>query len=150
MLRKVIVSTALLLLIWWSQAMAVDSIAVFVSDATSKDSAFLNEVTQVGNQTGKAVEIINVELNLTLEAKLSEGLPAKEQDALVVAQQRFNDPKYRQTIKGFEQGLNNYLRVIEANIQAVPAVLFDNEYIVYGEAPVRSLEIYQAYQRRRN
>lgn len=115
---------------------------VFVDYAMTKSQHFVNDIAQLESD-GIAVNVIDVELAKRQEDLLSEGLPKDEEEATKVAIARLKDPQNKPKLDLLKQGLANYVKVVEYNIEAIPAVLFDHKYIVYGENPSDALLIYK-------
>lgn len=78
------------------------------------------------------VRLILLDESERLEAKLSEGLPANQQQAIAIMQQRL--------IKSDAQGLQRDLTLAQQNlvdawsmgVTKVPAVVVDRKFVVYG------------------
>ena len=130
-------------------AHALSSASIFVDHATSQNEEFLQQVNEFEGEAGIPLEVIDIELNRILEKQLSMGLPNDEAAAFKEAERRFNDPSNQELIGQFEVGLGNYIKLVESNVKAIPAVLFDGKLIVYGEEPLQALAVYAEYQARR-
>jgi integrating conjugative element protein (TIGR03757 family) len=105
---------------------------------------FLNSTMQVQNAAGAAVYFLD-SMQL-LEAELSQGLPANEEDAIRVAQERMRHlgPALHQRAAHAATGIT---LAVNYGIDRVPAIVLDGQAIVYGVTDVsRAVATYRRQQ----
>ncbi|OSN26243.1 hypothetical protein BV342_05753 [Pseudomonas syringae pv. actinidiae] len=75
-----------------------------------------------------------------LEAKLSEGLPANQQQAIAIMQQRLKSSDAQRLQRDLALAQQNLVDAWSMGVTKVPAVVVDRKFVVYGETNATEAE----------
>ncbi|RMT18100.1 hypothetical protein ALP52_05402, partial [Pseudomonas amygdali pv. mori] len=75
-----------------------------------------------------------------LETKLSEGLPANQQQAITIMQQRLKSADAQRLQRDLALAQPNLVDAWSIRVTKVPAVVVDRTFVVYGETNVLAAE----------
>ncbi len=75
-----------------------------------------------------------------LEAKLSEGLPANQQQAIAIMQQRLKSSDAQRLQRDLALAQQNLVDAWSMGVTKVPAVVVDRKFVVYGETDATAAE----------
>ena len=56
---------------------------------------------------------------------------------------RLNAKNFKDERKKLQEGVRSFEKAMRLGLTQVPAVVFDDKYIVYGERPIKALQIYR-------
>ncbi|GAB0075421.1 TIGR03757 family integrating conjugative element protein [Pseudomonas syringae group genomosp. 3] len=87
-------------------------------------------------QAPARVRLILLDESERLEAKFSEGLPANQQQAIVIMQQRLKSADAQR----LQRDQQNLVDAWSIGVTKVPAVVVDRTFVVYGETNVLAAE----------
>lgn len=87
-------------------------------------------------QAPARVRLILLDESERLEAKFSEGLPANQQQAIVIMQQRLKSADAER----LQRDQQNLVDAWSIGVTKVPAVVVDRTFVVYGETNVLAAE----------
>lgn len=79
------------------------------------------------------VRVIRLDESERLEAKLSEGLPANQQQAVAIMQQRLKSNDAQRFQRDLASAQQNLVDAWSIGVTKVPAVVVDRTFVVYGE-----------------
>ncbi|MFU0489972.1 integrating conjugative element protein, PFL_4709 family [Pseudomonas syringae] len=79
------------------------------------------------------VRVILLDESERLEAKLSEGLPANQQQAVAIMQQRLKSNDAQRLQRDLSSAQQNLVDAWSIGVTKVPAVVVDRTFVVYGE-----------------
>ncbi|PBQ09477.1 TIGR03757 family integrating conjugative element protein [Pseudomonas syringae] len=79
------------------------------------------------------VRLILLDESERLEAKLSEGLPANQQQAIAIMQQRLKSNDAQRLQRDLASAQQNLVDAWSIGVTKVPAVVVDRTFVVYGE-----------------
>ncbi|QVI81843.1 TIGR03757 family integrating conjugative element protein [Pseudomonas syringae] len=79
------------------------------------------------------VRVILLDESERLEAKLSEGLPANQQQAIAIIQQRLKSNDAQRLQRDLALAQQNLVDAWSMGVTKVPAVVVDRKFVVYGE-----------------
>ncbi|UXZ97202.1 TIGR03757 family integrating conjugative element protein [Pseudomonas phytophila] len=96
------------------------------------------------------VRLILLDETERLEAKLSEGLPADQQQALAIIQKRLLTKDAQRLQRDLVIAQQNLVDAWSVGVTNIPAVVVDRKYVVYGETDVVAAEHRIAEWRERN
>ncbi|MFA0999383.1 MULTISPECIES: TIGR03757 family integrating conjugative element protein [Pseudomonas syringae group] len=86
------------------------------------------------------VRLILLDEQERLEAKLSEGLPANQQQAIAIMQQRLKSADAQRLQRDLALAQQNLVDAWSIGVTKVPAVVVDRTFVVYGEPNVLAAE----------
>ncbi|MDU8543698.1 TIGR03757 family integrating conjugative element protein [Pseudomonas syringae group sp. J248-6] len=86
------------------------------------------------------VRLILLDESERLEAKLSEGLPANQQQAIAIMQQRLMSSDARRLQRDLALAQQNLVDAWSMGVTKVPAVVVDRKFVVYGETNATAAE----------
>ncbi|RXU04276.1 integrating conjugative element protein [Pseudomonas syringae] len=75
-----------------------------------------------------------------LEAKLSEGLPANQQQAIAIMQQRLKSNDAQRLQRDLASAQQNLVDAWSIGVTKVPAVVVDRKFVVYGVTDATAAE----------
>lgn len=81
-----------------------------------------------------------------IEDALSANLPENEDEATKVAAKLMQGPVFLEQADAARRGMNAVILADQLKLEALPAVVFDRRYIVYGEQPLAAYRIYQKHR----
>ncbi len=84
-------------------------------------------------QAPARVRLILLDESERLEAKLSEGLPANQQQAIAIMQQRLKSNDAQRLQRDLASAQQNLVDAWSIGVTKVPAVVVDRTFVVYGE-----------------
>ncbi|EGH16796.1 hypothetical protein Pgy4_27550, partial [Pseudomonas savastanoi pv. glycinea str. race 4] len=84
-------------------------------------------------QTSAHVRLILLDEQERLETKLSEGLPANQQQAIAIMQQRLKSADAQRLQRDLALAQQNLVDAWSIGVTKVPAVVVDRTFVVYGE-----------------
>ena len=84
-------------------------------------------------QAPARVRLILLDESERLEAKLSEGLPANQQQAIAIMQQRLKSNDAQRLQRDLGSAQQNVVDAWSIGVTKVPAVVVDRTFVVYGE-----------------
>lgn len=93
--------------------------------------------------SGLTPEVHRVDELKAIEDALSQGLPSNPDEALDVAMGRLQGQGFIDQSDAAKRGMDAVILADQLKLEAVPAVVFDRHYIVYGEQPLAAFKIYQ-------
>ncbi|KAA8702404.1 TIGR03757 family integrating conjugative element protein [Pseudomonas cannabina] len=91
-------------------------------------------------QTSAHVRLILLDEQERLETKLSEGLPANQQQAITIMQQRLKSADAQRLQRDLALAQQNLVDAWSIGVTKVPAVVVDRTFVVYGETNVLAAE----------
>ncbi|MFA0999162.1 MULTISPECIES: TIGR03757 family integrating conjugative element protein [Pseudomonas syringae group] len=91
-------------------------------------------------QASAHVRLILLDESERLETKLSEGLPANQQQAIAIMQQRLKSSDAQRLQRDLALAQQNLVDAWSIGVTKVPAVLVDRTFVVYGEPNVLAAE----------
>ncbi|WP_183137995.1 TIGR03757 family integrating conjugative element protein, partial [Pseudomonas amygdali] len=91
-------------------------------------------------QTPAHVRLILLDEQERLETKLSEGLPANQQQAITIMQQRLKSADAQRLQRDLALAQQNLVDAWSIRVTKVPAVVVDRTFVVYGETNVLAAE----------
>ncbi|AZG89084.1 TIGR03757 family integrating conjugative element protein [Pseudomonas syringae pv. pisi str. PP1] len=91
-------------------------------------------------QAPARVRLILLDESERLEAKFSEGLPANQQQAIVIMQQRLKSADAQRLQRDLALAQQNLVDAWSIGVTKVPAVVVDRTFVVYGETNVLAAE----------
>ncbi|ARD10881.1 integrating conjugative element protein [Pseudomonas savastanoi pv. retacarpa] len=91
-------------------------------------------------QAPARVRLILLDESERLEAKLSEGLPANQQQAIAIMQQRLKSNDALRLQRDLALAQQNLVDAWSIGVTKVPAVVVDRTFVVYGETNVLAAE----------
>lgn len=91
-------------------------------------------------QASAHVRLILLDESERLETKLSEGLPANQQQAIAIMQQRLKSSDAQRLQRDLALAQQNLLDAWSIGVTKVPAVVVDRTFVVYGEPNVLAAE----------
>ncbi|RMP87601.1 hypothetical protein ALQ14_03514, partial [Pseudomonas savastanoi pv. glycinea] len=91
-------------------------------------------------QTSAHVRLILLDEQERLETKLSEGLPANQQQAIAIMQQRLKSADAQRLQRDLALAQQNLVDAWSIGVTKVPAVVVDRTFVVYGEPNVLAAE----------
>ncbi|KPZ09492.1 Uncharacterized protein ALO41_00259 [Pseudomonas amygdali pv. ulmi] len=86
------------------------------------------------------VRLILLDEQERLETKLSEGLPANQQQAIAIMQQRLKSADAQRLQRDLALAQQNLVDAWSIGVTKVPAVVVDRTFVVYGEPNVLAAE----------
>lgn len=86
------------------------------------------------------VRLILLDESERLEAKLSEGLPANQQQAIAIMQQRLMSSDAQRLQRDLALAQQNLVDAWSMGVTKVPAVVVDRKFVVYGETNATAAE----------
>ncbi|MFI3048671.1 TIGR03757 family integrating conjugative element protein [Pseudomonas coronafaciens] len=86
------------------------------------------------------VRLILLDEQERLETKLSEGLPANQQQAITIMQQRLKNADAQRLQRDLALAQQNLVDAWSIGVTKVPAVVVDRTFVVYGEPNVLAAE----------
>lgn len=86
------------------------------------------------------VRVILLDEPERLEAKLSEGLPANQQQAIAIIQQRLKSNDAQRLQRDLALAQQNLVDAWSMGVTKVPAVVVDRKFVVYGETNATAAE----------
>lgn len=107
-------------------------------------------VSELHKASGIMPEVYQVDELKQIEDALGKGLPADEKAAANIAMKRMQGQAFIQQADATKRGMDAVILADRLNLQAVPAVVFDRHYIVYGEQPMTAYAIYQQHREAAN
>lgn len=119
---------------------ALESIDIFTVDGLEMPVAPLQKATGITPELHKIDELKRI------EDGLSQGLPNSEKEATAIVMKRFQDPAFIEQSEISKRGMDAVILADQLKLEAVPAVVFDRRYIVYGEQPLVAYRIYQKHK----
>ncbi|MDU8600639.1 TIGR03757 family integrating conjugative element protein [Pseudomonas syringae] len=84
-------------------------------------------------QAPARVRVILLDESERLEAKLSEGLPANQQQAVAIMQQRLKSNDAQRLQRDLALAQQDLVDAWSMGVTKVPAVVVDRKFVVYGE-----------------
>ncbi|KPY93764.1 Uncharacterized protein ALO94_03311 [Pseudomonas syringae pv. spinaceae] len=91
-------------------------------------------------QASAHVRLILLDESERLETKLSEGLPANQQQAIAIMQQRLKSSDVQRLQRDLALAQQNLVDAWSMGITKVPAVLLNRKFVVYGESDTIAAE----------
>ncbi|PBP77562.1 integrating conjugative element protein [Pseudomonas syringae] len=91
-------------------------------------------------QAPTRVRLILLDESERLEAKLSEGLPANQQQAIAIMQQRLKSSDAQRLQRDLALAQQNLVDAWSMGVTKVPAVVVDRKFVVYGETNATAAE----------
>ncbi|KOP50903.1 MULTISPECIES: TIGR03757 family integrating conjugative element protein [Pseudomonas syringae group] len=91
-------------------------------------------------QAPARVRLILLDESERLEAKFSEGLPANQQQAIAIMQQRLKSADAQRLQRDLALAQQNLVDAWSIGVTKVPAVVVDRTFVVYGETNVLAAE----------
>ncbi|WP_162893466.1 TIGR03757 family integrating conjugative element protein, partial [Pseudomonas savastanoi] len=91
-------------------------------------------------QASAHVRLILLDEQERLETKLSEGLPANQQQAIAIMQQRLKSSDAQRLQRDLALSQQNLVDAWSIGVTKVPAVVVDRTFVVYGETNVLAAE----------
>ncbi len=89
------------------------------------------------------VYVHHVDAIENFEQRLTEHITTKDKNkAIEQARNSLNGNGFAKERAKLKNGVMSFEKAIRLNITKVPAVVFNDEQIVYGERPIRALQIY--------
>lgn len=116
---------------------ALERIDVFTVDGLDMPLSPLQQVVDV------TPEIHVVDELKRIEDTLSQGIPNNEEEATKVAMKRLQGKSFIDQTEAAKRGMDAVILADKLRLEAIPAVVFDRHYIVYGEQPLAAYRIYQ-------
>jgi integrating conjugative element protein (TIGR03757 family) len=86
------------------------------------------------------VRLILLDESERLEAKLSEGLPANQHQAIAIMQQRLKSSDAQRLQRDLALAQQNLVDAWSMGVTKVPAVVVDRKFVVYGETNATTAE----------
>ncbi|POR57280.1 integrating conjugative element protein [Pseudomonas syringae pv. syringae] len=86
------------------------------------------------------VRLILLDESEKLEAKLSEGLPANQQQAIAIMQQRLKSSDAQRLQRDLALSQQDLVDAWSMGVTKVPAVVVDRKFVVYGETNATAAE----------
>ncbi|KPY31726.1 TIGR03757 family integrating conjugative element protein [Pseudomonas syringae] len=86
------------------------------------------------------VRLILLDESERLETKLSEGLPANQQQAIAIMQQRLKSSDAQRLQRDLALAQQNLVDAWSIGVTKVPAVVLDRKFVVYGESDAIAAE----------
>lgn len=86
------------------------------------------------------VRLIILDESERLEAKLSEGLPANQQQAIAIMQQRLKSSDAQRLQRDQALAQQDLVDAWSMGVTKVPAVVVDRKFVVYGETNATAAE----------
>ncbi|MBC8877983.1 MULTISPECIES: TIGR03757 family integrating conjugative element protein [Pseudomonas] len=86
------------------------------------------------------VRLILLDESERLEAKLSEGLPANQQQAIAIMQQRLKSNDAQRLQRDLASAQQNLVDAWSIGVTKVPAVVVDRKFVVYGVTDATAAE----------
>ncbi|MDU8456760.1 TIGR03757 family integrating conjugative element protein [Pseudomonas syringae group sp. J254-4] len=86
------------------------------------------------------VRLILLDESERLEAKLSEGLPANQQQAIAIMQQRLKSSDAQRLQRDLALAQQDLVDAWSMGVTKVPAVVVDSKFVVYGETNATAAE----------
>ncbi|WP_117182326.1 TIGR03757 family integrating conjugative element protein [Pseudomonas amygdali] len=87
-------------------------------------------------QTPAHARLILLDEQERLETKLSEGLPANQQQAIAIMQQRLRSSDAQRLQRDLALAQQNLVDAWSMGVTKLPAVVVDRKFVVYGETNV--------------
>ncbi|KGK93066.1 thioredoxin [Pseudomonas syringae pv. tomato] len=91
-------------------------------------------------QASAHVRLILLDEQERLETKLSEGLPANQQQAIAIMQQRLKSSDAQRLQRDLALAQQNLVDAWSMGVTKVPAVVVDRAFVVYGETNALAAE----------
>ncbi|OSN24740.1 hypothetical protein BV339_00279 [Pseudomonas syringae pv. actinidiae] len=91
-------------------------------------------------QAPARVRLILLDESERLEAKLSEGLPANQQQSIVIMQQRLKSSDAQSLQRDLALAQQDLVDAWSMGVTKVPAVVVDRKFVVYGETNATAAE----------
>ncbi|WP_044345637.1 TIGR03757 family integrating conjugative element protein [Pseudomonas meliae] len=91
-------------------------------------------------QTPAHVRLILLDEQERLETKLSEGLPANQQQAISIMQQRLKSSDAQRLQRDLALAQQDLVDAWSMGVTKVPAVVVDRKFVVYGETNATAAE----------
>ncbi|SFG99606.1 integrating conjugative element protein, PFL_4709 family [Pseudomonas syringae] len=91
-------------------------------------------------QAPARVRLILLDESERLEAKLSEGLPANQQQAISIMQQRLKSSDAQRLQRDLALAQQDLVDAWSMGVTKVPAVVVDRKFVVYGETNATTAE----------
>ncbi len=86
------------------------------------------------------VQLILLDESEQLEAKLSEGLPPNQQQAIAIMQQRLKSSDAQRLQRDLALAQQDLVDAWSMGVTKVPAVVVDRKFVVYGETNATAAE----------
>ncbi|MFA0929283.1 TIGR03757 family integrating conjugative element protein [Pseudomonas syringae pv. tagetis] len=91
-------------------------------------------------QAPARVRLILLDESERLEAKLSEGLPANQQQSIAIMQQRLKSSDAQRLQRDLALAQQDLVDAWSMGVTKVPAVVVDRRFVVYGETNATAAE----------
>ncbi|UOF21305.1 TIGR03757 family integrating conjugative element protein [Pseudomonas syringae] len=91
-------------------------------------------------QAPARVRLILLDESERLEAKLSEGLPANQQQSIAIMQQRLKSSDAQRLQRDLALAQQDLVDAWSSGVTKVPAVVVDRKFVVYGETNATAAE----------
>ncbi|EPN35142.1 TIGR03757 family integrating conjugative element protein [Pseudomonas syringae] len=91
-------------------------------------------------QAPARVRLILLDESERLEAKLSEGLPANQQQSIAIMQQRLKSSDAQRLQRDLALAQQDLVDAWSMGVTKVPAVVVDRKFVVYGETNATAAE----------
>ncbi|WP_080033074.1 TIGR03757 family integrating conjugative element protein [Pseudomonas syringae] len=114
--------------------------ATQVSFANAETWIITDRNHPVQAQAHAHVRTILLDESERLEAKLSEGLPANQQQAIAIMQQRLKSSDAQRLQRDLALAQQNLVDAWSMGVTKVPAVVVDRKFVVYGETNATEAE----------
>ena len=121
-------------------ASALETIDVFTVDGLDMPIEPLYEVAKISPDIHVIDELKRI------EDALSENLPSDEEEATKMAAKLMQGQAFIDQTYAARRGMGAVVLADQLKLEAVPAVVFDRNYIVYGESPLNAYRIYQKFK----
>lgn len=121
-------------------ASALESIDIFTVEGLSMPIEPLYEAAKVSPDIHVMDELKKI------EDALSEKLPSNEEEAAKMAAKLMQGQAFIDQADAARRGMDAVILAEQLNLEAIPAVVFDRTYIVYGEQPLKAYRIYQKFR----
>ena len=93
------------------------------------------------------IKVLDLDEVGMIEEQLSRDLPLNEEEAAVIARQRINTIGQATLNKKLKDAYSAVLTAMAFGINRYPAIIFDNEYVIYGVTDVSTaLEKYYTFR----
>lgn len=96
--------------------------------------------------SGLIPEVHRIDELKSIEDALSQGLPSNPEQALEASMARLQGEAFMAQSDAAKRGMDAVILADQLKLEAVPAVVFDRHYIVYGEQPLAAYRIYQQHR----
>ncbi|WP_270819917.1 DUF1525 domain-containing protein [Aeromonas sp. Y311-2] len=127
-----------------SAAVTLDKVDVFTVDGLLYEM----ESARLSKQLNVPVNVRQIDTIYKLEMNLSAGLPGNEADAAPIAADRISKLSKQMVLRTYSTAAESLTLARTIGVDKVPAVVFNEKWIVYGVDPLQAYTIFEGMNNR--